>query len=284
MSLPGIQALIARKEFGRAKYIVRAAIFLVRSRFQSHFLVALSGSAYHLRGNSAKLGIDGYLYVFRDEYEPEIRDCLLDYFRDGWLFIDIGANSGCWSRFIAHRFGASRIIAFEPTKATFGRLCQNLASYSDRARTRNAAVSDAEQLAYLASESDPGSNHLVAAPGGSTEQVAVVTLDREWKRDNWLMESAGRCMIKIDVEGFELHALNGAREFLRASRPIVLFEFVERHLARAGSTPEDLFAFWAEEGYSIFSLEHDGKSVRYSKAADVGDMLAHPGNFVAVHD
>jgi FkbM family methyltransferase len=283
MRIPAIRELASRRELSSPRYLSRALCFLLRSRFQQKFSATIAGSSYWLQANREKLGVDGYLYVYRDDYEPAIRDCLLQYFQDGWLFIDIGANSGYWSRFIAHHFNESRIIAFEPAKSTFERLCQNLAQYSNCVRTRNAAVSDMEQLSYLEGESDPGSNHLVSEQNSATEQVSAVTLDNELKRDNLLTQCTGQCLIKIDVEGFELHTLRGAKNFLLTSRPIVVFELLERHLVRAQSTPHELFTFWKNLGYSIFSLAHDGKSVRYIKTMSVSNMMQHQGNFIAIY-
>jgi FkbM family methyltransferase len=282
MNLINIQDQVSGTRVSKVQFMSRSFSFLLRSLFQQNFTVSFGGSDFWLRANKKKLGVDGYLYVYRDDYEPELRDALLRYFQDGWLFIDIGANSGYWSRFIAHRFSKSRIIAFEPAQLTFERLCRNLGQHSDRVHLRNVAVSDTESLAYLTECSDPGSNYLSATQTGKTERVMLVTLDNELLRDKWMGDYAKQCVIKIDVEGFELHVFKGARRFLLACRPIIIFEFLERHLTRAHSAPGDIITFLTELNYDIFGLSRISSSVPLQGVTSVENMLRQQGNFIAL--
>jgi FkbM family methyltransferase len=56
-------------------------------------------------------------------------------------------------------------------------------------------------------------------------------------------------LVKLDVEGFEGHVLEGARATLRRRRPMVFCEFNDVILTDAGSSSEGLLATFAALGY-----------------------------------
>ncbi len=280
MRLPRLRDIRSRREFRSARYLLRYLLFFMRSNVQQDITATIWGSNYHLRANKSTLGIDGYLYIFREDWEPEVRDALLKYFKDGWLFIDVGANSGYWSKFIAERFSQSRIIAFEPFKRTFESLNANLAKYANRAQLCNSAVSDAEQIASLVCSSDPGGNHLGSSQKGATEEVKVVTLDKEAERIEWMKGCAAHCLIKIDVEGYELHVLKGASNFIRTSRPIIVLEIIPEYLARAHSTADEMFSLIEDLQYNVFSLSG---SAHLRKIESELDFLPGEANYIAMH-
>lgn len=104
--------------------------------------------------------------------------------------------------------------------------------------------------------------------------VTVTTLDG-FLSDQGMQPSRVR-LIKFDLEGGELNAFQGARETLKAGRPLVLFEY--GNLNVYGHTPADFIAFFGRHGYRIFDCfgQH---------LATVEDLNATPGwNLFAVPD
>lgn len=271
-----------RREFKSCIYIWRYVCFFAMSfcRFPIH--VRLWGSPYYLQANRETLGINGHLYLFREGYESEVREALLRHFVDGWLFIDIGANSGFWSKFIARHFELSRIVAFEPGADTFKLLRENLKEFRSRVQLENVAVSDQMQTLYLVRMSDPGGRHLIPGPGDGAERVPAVCIDEEAKRGDWLNQWAGRCLVKLDVEGHEYSALKGARNFISTSRPIVVFEMLEENLFRAKITSDEILQFFADLNYTVFPLVYEAL-VQPLRRMREGDALVESiSNFVAV--
>lgn len=61
-------------------------------------------------------------------------------------------------------------------------------------------------------------------------------------------------LIKIDVEGAEFLVLKGAQNILRQQRPYVLFEFGLGASDMYQSKPEDLFAFFEQLQYKLYTL------------------------------
>jgi hypothetical protein len=62
--------------------------------------------------------------------------------------------------------------------------------------------------------------------------------------------------IKIDVEGGEMHVLEGAERILSEHHPLVVFEFGLGGSDIYGTTPEKMFSFFTNHQYHL-SLLHD---------------------------
>lgn len=153
--------------------------------------------------------------------------------RPGDIVLDVGAFVGIYA-VLAARWSrpGGRVIAFEPTPASAA-LARRHATFNrlDDAAIEviEAAVSDAAGHATL-HEYDashmPFVNSLVpaadavAAPG--TREVDVVTID-DVCRERGIAPS----VVRMDVQGAEVHALRGARETIRAATRLSLV--VEMH-------------------------------------------------------
>jgi 2-polyprenyl-3-methyl-5-hydroxy-6-metoxy-1,4-benzoquinol methylase len=85
------------------------------------------------------------------------------------------------------------------------------------------------------------------------ETVDVVTLDDVLQEAQ--LEPPD--VIKVDIEGGELHALVGARETIEKYRPALLLEFCEALCEAAGYRRKDLLRELDQHGYSIYGLAED---------------------------
>lgn len=82
-----------------------------------------------------------------------------------------------------------------------------------------------------------------------TYDVRVICLDDELK-DRERID-----FLKIDVEGAELPTLRGADTILSRHKPVVMFECgTDPQLQRFGYKRVDLFGFFAERGYDVYSI------------------------------
>lgn len=162
-----------------------------------------------------------------DFYEAEILDYTrgLDAF-DGTV-VDAGAHIGnhsvYWLAFCAPR----RLVAVEPLPSSFDVLRRNLAPFRDT-RAYLAALSDEAGKVMLApDDANRGRTHI--DPAGTVPARAVRLDDLGLGRVS---------LLKLDVEGWQDHALRGAAATIAADRPFLLVEdgegLVEPTLADLG--------------------------------------------------
>ena len=133
------------------------------------------------------------------------------------------------------------MFAFEPAPANYDLLVENLRRNGISAVTPvQAAVGQGPGRAtlHLYGESNRGRNSLLHVHEGPTVDVAVIGLD-DFCREHAL---TGRpiAFLKLDIEGYEYFALQGAAETLRRCRA-VLVEYSPIYLAAAGVEPS---AYW----------------------------------------
>lgn len=128
------------------------------------------------------------------------------------LFLDCGANFGYWSaRVETGEFGAHEVVAVEASESTCSLLERNLGG---RGRVIHAAVSD--QVGEVSfDDSQPHQARQISAVGMVT--VPATTID-------CLVGQATRVLVKLDVEGAEPAALQGAAKTLARADVAILYE------------------------------------------------------------
>jgi FkbM family methyltransferase len=121
-------------------------------------------------------------------------------------------------------------------------------------------------LAHIASQPQQPSGERVAEP------VAVTTLDALVAA----LDLSRVDFIKADIEGYEGALIAGARSTLQRFHPVLLLEHDAKHLARAGSSLDDLWAELIALGYRPHTLIAGGPSPAPTNEPMQGDMLWLP--------
>ncbi|MEZ5892047.1 MAG: FkbM family methyltransferase [Parvularculaceae bacterium] len=182
----------------------------------------------------------------------------------GATIIDGGAHHGAFARKALEIFDGARILAFEPDPDSFSK-AQTALAERKTVEIVNAALGAKPGRAEFFRGAFSATNSLLARPAGAGKpyfppgaalasggDVAVTTIDSECARRG----ISTLDLLKLDLQGGELDALNGASALLeRGGAAIVLCEvvFVEKY--------ERQPLFWriwealAKYGYSFFSLE-----------------------------
>jgi FkbM family methyltransferase len=164
-------------------------------------------------------------------YDAPVADFLRERVRPGAVCYDVGANVGVYVMQFAHWSGPSgRVIAFEPNPGARAALAEHidLNDLEERAEVVAAAVSDSPGEAnFYAADADGmsrlGAPNRALAGRAREMKVPVITLD-DFCRERGLAPD----WLLIDVEGFEIAALRGARELI-ARRKGALGVVVEMH-------------------------------------------------------
>ena len=191
--------------------------------------------------------------------------------RAGARVFDVGAHQGVVAMMLADIVGTSGlVVAIEATP------------HNAEVARRNAELNELPQLrvVHAAGADAPGTLHFsprmnghVAAADEASVAVRAVTIDE------LADEHGAPDVLFVDVEGYELHVLRGARRTLDAHRPD---HFIEVHmgegLERFGNA-DDLLAL-IPPGYEILvSRTEEGP---YRPLAGARDELRHHSRIVAL--
>lgn len=220
---PGARARKLNRELADLRTIL-AAVQSQRSRLA--LLARLAGTRLGRNGGRLRRGSDGVIRLPFPSFEAEfelsqgeispyaqmVRDVdegviprQLD--ASDWTIVDCGANVGLFSLWLG---AAKRVIAVEPNPNTFRRLKRNMEINGINATTIQAAVSSADGTVKM----DFAGPSVLAEIGETGVEVPSRSLDS-------LLDELGADsvdVLKLDVEGHEIEALEGAAGSLSGGR------------------------------------------------------------------
>jgi FkbM family methyltransferase len=153
--------------------------------------------------------------VSHPQYFP---DDLFAWSEDEWM-VDGGAYDGDTVRMVStmHGDGFRHVLAIEPDPANFTRLQATVAALPAAARAkvdcRQVALASDRRTVHLTATGTAASVTSIA-PSSATIAVSAETLDS-------LVAGARPTLIKLDIEGFEIDALEGARQTIQRYAPLL---------------------------------------------------------------
>jgi FkbM family methyltransferase len=157
--------------------------------------------------------------------------------------VQAGGNVGIWPMHLSKYF--NHVHTFEPDPANYACLLRNVARIPNISSTR-VALGDRETIAVLqVVQGNSGASYLESP--GSGVGVPVITLDS--------LNLSDVDLLQLDVEGFELQALKGARETIRRCAPLIVLELKglgERH----GYSDADVIEYLSTLGYTQSGVAH----------------------------
>lgn len=188
------------------------------------------------------MSIIGGIEVTGGLYEPHVMALLHSVVRPNSVCLDIGANIGAISLVMGHLAAQGKVYSFEPSPVNYMYLQQNLMF--------NAAH-NVEAIPYGAYDANTEIDFYDIEAGGGwsfvsngTEKGTPNQIVKCVKIDDWAMEKGLTALdvIKLDVEGAEIHALQGALLTLNRFKPDLIIEFNPATVSvHFGENPHDLY-------------------------------------------
>ncbi len=235
---------------------------------------------YRMVNERQGLGV-GFQILENAAYDPSEVDTALNllavrrqYFGDGVTALDCGANIGVhtveWAKRMA---GWGQVVAIEAQERVFYALAGNIAiNNCFNARALHAAVAAKTGTMRIPTPDylKPGSFgslelrarqgvEFIGQPIDYSERVAAeirtVTIDS--------LGFARIDLIKIDVEGMELEALEGGKETLARCHPILMVESVKTDKAKLRGVLERLGYRLFEMGMNLLAIHDSDKSLSH---------------------
>lgn len=175
----------------------------------------------------------------------------------GAYCVDIGANQGYYSLFLADLAGASgRLLAVEPNPKLIKYLERNLEvnGYQFYSTVAQKAVADTngEKISFVIPEGRAlnAAIGIEAAPGDEAFEVETATLDnltQDWEKVDF---------VKIDAEGAEEAIWRGMRETIRRNPQIaIVMEFKCSRYPNPRKFLEDIL----QQGFRLRHIDYDSQ-------------------------
>lgn len=144
------------------------------------------------------------------------------FFKNDFIFIDIGANIGIYTIFISKLFkNCIKTYSFEPIPNTFEILKKNINKNNiNKVDLFNIALSDQKKLVTMSSDFKNGINQSAVYTIKNNGEIKI----NSDKLDNILKLTDKKIFIKSDTEGHDLNVLKGMREHLVANNCFIQIE------------------------------------------------------------
>lgn len=192
-------------------------------------------------------------------YDIDTTLFLLKHFHESGDILDIGSNIGYYALLGAQVAGPNtKVVAFEPTPATFKLLTENTRSNSRIAIEQRALADRAGEMTFIdygdrnaVFNSTKAQVHDFLQGTGIPIKVATTTLDA-YSAEHDLAPA----LIKLDTEGTEAGILAHGTRTLREHAPLILLEVGGGEAWRDNTTKS--LDILADAGYGFFELDDAG--------------------------
>ncbi|HAF03380.1 MAG TPA: FkbM family methyltransferase [Blastocatellia bacterium] len=184
------------------------------------------------------------------------RHLIASHLCEGSVVVDAGANIGIYSQFFSKCVEPGGAVhSFEPSPENFAHLREALSDFP-YVHLNQLAVSDktGESLLYVSDELNV--DHRAYPPADGSRDTIVI---RAVALDDYFAPGERVDLIKMDIQGYELHALRGSERVIRENRRIkLLLELWPYGLRQAGVDWKDVVQMLERHGMSIQQFGRSG--------------------------
>lgn len=194
-------------------------------------------------------------------YEPQLMSFLDElHLRN---VIDIGANIGIFTVLFGQKVGETgKVISFEPNPENYIALTKNVKlNKLKNIVMERMAISNNNGLVKMGLNKNNALHSFIYSSGENTFDAYSIKLDDYLKKNCFFPID----LIKIDIEGAEMLALEGMSETLQNNLDIILLiEVHKKELLKIGSSVQRLFQFLKKRDFHVLNLYNNGKTEHIS--------------------
>lgn len=190
-------------------------------------------------------------------YDLPIQKLLEQLLSKGDEVIDIGANVGNFALSARNIVGSEGFVyCFEPNPEPRKKLNHNIQiNHIENIKVYSVGLGKVEgsfslYIPYINS----GEGSLSSFPKNEYEKTQWYEILVDVKVGDDILKNAVPRLIKIDVEGAEVGVLQGISNLIDKHKPLIIAEYVPKHLSRFGNSFEDILSIAQQHSYKVFKL------------------------------
>lgn len=207
--------------------------------------------------------------AFKNRQDAFEIDLLKKYIHKNDKVLDIGANIGFYATILSDIVGdKGSVYCFEPDVKNFNYLKKAVAGHANIV-INNKAVGPKTETLKIYTSKNLNVDHRTYKPEEYDQEIEIDAVSI----DDYLLSQPAKKIdfIKMDIQGFEMQAIQGMQKTLEANEHIQLIsEFWPYGLRKAGSSVSDYFNFLTSKGFNCYLLEK--KALQKLDAAKVKSL------------
>jgi FkbM family methyltransferase len=213
-------------------------------------------------------------YVYWDFKEKQ-RERLYSLVGPGDVVLDVGTNIGETLLHFSRLVGPDGFVyGFEPDPVNFEAGMRNVEMNAvENVHIFSIGISDKQDSLRLfrVDPNNLGMNRILSETEAEGYQD-FTTIDLDALDNIVHANEIDRVnVMKIDIEGYEMHALRGARDLLAKHRPRLFIEVGYTRLIQNGTSPTELVRLLEDNGYSVRHAETDENITSRYDFSPLGD-------------
>lgn len=185
----------------------------------------------------------------QDSFEIEL---LKKHIKQNDTVLDIGANIGFYATILSDIVGEKGVVhCFEPDSKNFEHLKKTTANFKN-IKINNKAVGPKTEKLKIYTSKNLNVDHRTYKPEEYDKEIEIDAVSI----DDHLASNPKVDLIKMDIQGFEMQAIQGMQNILDKNKGIKLIsEFWPYGLKKAGSSVTDYFIFLSAKGFTCYLLK-----------------------------
>ena len=192
--------------------------------------------------------------VFKKQQDAFEIDLLRRHIKKGDVVLDIGANIGFYAQILSELVSESgKVHCFEPDKINFSHI-KNATNRLNNVLLNNKAVGAKTELLKIYTSKNLNVDHRTYKPEEYDKEIDIDAV----AIDDYLKNHLKVDFIKIDIQGFEMQAIQGMQQVLQHNNNIkIVSEFWPYGLRTAGSSVMEYFEYLKKLNFNCYLLENN---------------------------
>ena len=226
------------------------------------FIRALKGNIPEITIKSTEHGIfcgfkNDYLFnqaIEKGIHEPHFVELIDNFLLPSDIALDVGGNIGTHAILLSKKLSEGHVYTFEPQSLVFSVLqnnlllnsCENVTAYRFAISNKDHSTISMKPFTF-----NKKSINNAALQVDLDDAMGDFTLTRSL--DSFKFKKVN--FIKIDIQGSEVMALQGAKDLILKHKPIMFIEIEEQYLRDLGTSTKELMEILFTLNYALYRIE-----------------------------